>query len=282
MNLIRMIILILIYLDVVSFTAAMGQEPSNLISLENNMYDLFRHMSAANSDKEKDIISNDIATSFEQALKNPASFNYPFDSLLFIGKIKSSDERLRIYTWNIPYKDGTHQYVGYLQYLAEKDNEPVIYKLADKSDEITNPSEVVLDHHNWYGALYYDVILSRDKENKYYTLLGFDFNDLFSSKKVIEILYFDENHEPVFGKPFIEQEGKLVARVIFEFSARVSMNLRYNREKDMIIYDHLSPSRPSLTGKFQFYGPDMSYDGLKFENGIWKAYKDIDVRNPVY
>lgn len=280
MNFTRMILWIIICLDITSIISA--QEKSNLATLEDNIYELFQFMSVAQSDKDKESINADIAAVFEQALKDAASFNYPFDSLKFIGKIKSSDQRLRIYTWNIPYHDGTHQYIGYLQYIPEKDKEPLVYRLIDKSDEITNPTEAILDNSNWYGALYYDVILSGDKENRCYILLGFDFNDFFSSKKLIEILSFNEKDEPVFGKPIIERDGKLAVRVIFEFSARVSMNLRYSKEKEMIIYDHLSPSRPSLSGKFQFYGPDMSYDGLKYEDGIWKTYKDIDVRNTVY
>jgi hypothetical protein len=282
MNFIRIFVLVFICLNIISSSAAQEPEPSNLVTLENHIYELFKFMSVATTDKEKELINDDISVSFEQAVKNPASFNYAFDSLKYVGKIKSSDQRLRIYTWNIPYKNGTHKYLGYLQYIPEKTKEPLIYRLIDKSDEIANPSEAILDKNSWYGALYYDVILSKDRENKYYTLLGFDFNDLFSSKKVIDILYFDEDNEPVFGKPVFEIEGKLKTRLIFEFSARISMNLRYNKEKNMIIYDHLSPSRPSLTGKYQFYGPDMSYDGLKFEDGIWKVYKDIDVRNEVY
>jgi hypothetical protein len=280
--LIRKIIIIVICLNIILFSTVQAQKLSDLATLENNICRLFRFMSVAASDKEKQLINSDIVTDFEQALEDPESFNYPFDSLKYIGKIKSSDQRLRIYTWNIPFQNGTHQYTGYLQLKNEMNKEPVVYKLTDQSDEIANPAEVILDNENWYGALYYDVILSRAKENRYYILLGFDFNDLFSSKKVIEILCFDDSGKPVFGKPVIETDGNLAARKIFEFSARVSMNLRYSKEKEMIIYDHLSPSRPSLAGKFQFYGPDMSYDGLKFEDGIWKVHKDIDIRNTVY
>ncbi len=278
----RMVLWFIICLYITSASTAQEQQPSNLTRLENNIYELFQFMSVAKSDSEKDLINADIATGFEQALEDPASFNHPFDSLKYVGKIKSSDQRLRIYSWNIPYHNGTHKYCGYLQYLPDRNKEPLVHKLIDKSDEISDPGKTILDKKNWYGALYYDVISCGDQEKKYYTLLGFDFNDLFSSKKLIEILSFNDKCEPIFGKPVIESEGKLASRVIFEFSARVSMNLRFSNEKEMIIYDHLSPSKPSLTGKFQFYGPDMSYDGMKCEDGIWKVYKDVDVRNTVY
>jgi len=276
MNCVRISLLIFVCLNIIPFTSAQENEISSLITLENRIYELFQFMSDASGDEDKELINHDIVTSFEEALKIPASFNYPFDSLKYMGKILSSDQRLRIYTWNIPYHNGTHQYIGYLQYVPEKTDKTEIYRLTDKSEEITNSSEAILDNNHWYGALYYDVILSKDKGNKYYTLLGFDFNDIFSSKKVIDILYFNDDNKPVFGKPVFEQGGKLVTRIIFEFSARVSMTLKYHKEKEIIVYDHLSPSRPSLTGKFQFYGPDMSYDG------ICKLQEDIDVRNAVY
>jgi hypothetical protein len=109
--------------------------------------------------------------------------------------------------------------------------------------------------------------------------LGSDLNDLFSKKKLIEIVHFDSNDQPVFGAFMFKNKEKNIARVIFEYSAQANMGLMYDEKKGMIVYDHLSPFRPSLKGKYQFYGPDFSYDGLKFEDGIWNTYHDIDVRN---
>jgi hypothetical protein len=282
MNFVRISLVVCVCLNLIPFVSAQENEYSELTELEKHLSELFQFMSDASNDKDKNLINNDITISFEEALKIPGSFNYPFDSLKYIGKILSSDKRLRIYTWNIPYHDGTHQYTGYLQYIPEKTKEPEIFQLTDKSEEISIPTQAVLDNHHWYGALYYDIILCTDKKNRYYTLLGFDFNDIFSSKKVIDVLYFNEDNKPVFGKPLFEHDGNLATRIIFEFSARVSMTLKYHKEKEIIVYDHLSPSRPSLTGKFQFYGPDMSYDGLKFEDGIWKVQENIDIHNMVY
>ena len=145
MNFVRFSIFIFICLDINLFSIAQEQEPSNLVILENRIHELFQLMSATTSDTEKTLINTDIAAGFEQALKDAASFNYPFDSLKYMGKIKSSDHHLRIYTWNIPYHNGTHQYFGYLQYIPEKSKEPFIYKLIDKSDEINDPSGVIMN-----------------------------------------------------------------------------------------------------------------------------------------
>jgi hypothetical protein len=34
-----------------------------------------------------------------------------------------------------------------------------------------------------------------------------------------------------------------------------------------------------MEGKYEFYGPDFTYDGLKFEKGVWIHYQNIDITN---
>ncbi len=255
------------------------QEIGALYQDEIKIQELFEFSTNSKEDREKDEINNDIAEKFTDVLKLKGSFDYPFDSLKQVGKITSSDNHLRVYTWNVPYNDGTNKYFGFIQFIPEKEKQPLLFRLIDKSDEIKDPEYQELSKNNWFGALYYSIVTVKSQDTKYYTLLGFDFNDLFSSKKIIDVLYFNDANEPVFGKPIFQLDKKLMDRVIFEYAAQAAMSLKYNKDKDMIVFDHLSPSKPSFAGKFQYYGPDMSYDGLKFENGIWVLKKDLDMRN---
>ena len=57
------------------------------------------------------------------------------------------------------------------------------------------------------------------------------------------------------------------------------MSLRYEKKKKMIVFDHLSPSSPSLKGKYEYYGPDFTYDGFSFKKGIWHYRKNLEMRN---
>ena len=57
------------------------------------------------------------------------------------------------------------------------------------------------------------------------------------------------------------------------------MMVEYNEKLKEIVADHLSPSRPSMQGQYQFYGPDFSYEGFSFQDGVWVQKSDIDVRN---
>lgn len=245
---------------------------------EDSLQYYFTLLASERDDNNKIEINDQIIKYFKKALRNESSFTYPFDSLKNIGIIKSEDEKLRIITWNLPYNDRTHKYFGFIQYKKSK-KAYIFYELNDDSDNIKKPDLVILNDKNWYGALYYKIITNKNKGKVYYTLLGADLNNLLTKKKIIEILYFDKNDFPVFGNKVFKNKSIPISRVIFEFNAQTNMTLTYDEEKEMIIYDHLSPSRPSLEGQFEFYGPDFSYDGLKFERGIWNAYFDIDVRD---
>ncbi len=255
-----------------------GRSQGELELYEDSLQYYFTLLASEKDDKNKIEFNDQIIKYFKKALENEGSFTYPFDSLKNIGIIKSEDEKLRIITWNLPYNDRTHKYFGFIQYKKSKKTY-VFYELNDDSDNIKNPELAVLNDKNWYGALYYKIITNKNKGNVYYTLLGADLNNLLTKKKIIEILYFDKNNSPVFGNKVFKNKSIPISRVIFEFNAQTNMTLTYDEEKEMIIYDHLSPSRPSLEGQFEFYGPDFSYDGLKFERGIWNTYFDIDTRD---
>ncbi len=251
----------------------------NLQSKEIAIQKLFDQVSSSNNDQEKIKLDTLIIEQFKQALHMDNSFEFPFDSLHNMGKIVSPDKQLRIYTWNIPFMDGTQLYSGFIQYYSKSDKQYKILKLTDTSDKIKDPENQVLSPQNWYGALYYDIIPEKVNGTTYYTLLGFDFNDIFTSKKMIDVFYFENNSIPRFGRPMFNYENKLLCRVIFQFSARVVMSLNYDKSKKMIVFDHLSPSQPSYQGNYRFYGPDFSYDGLKFDDGRWNLVKNVDIRN---
>ena len=68
-------------------------------------------------------------------------------------------------------------------------------------------------------------------------------------------------------------------RLVFEYSAELSSSIRYNAQLKMIVFDHLAPLHPLYHGNYQFYGPDGSYDGLRFIEGIWVREDDVDARN---
>lgn len=257
---------------------SIADEKTELKVLEDSLGQYFHLLATEDDDQKKLEINDHILHLFRKALKFEESFYYPFYNLKNVGVIKSDDYNLRIITWNLPYNDRTHKYFGFIQY--KKNNRSYdFFELKDHSEQIKNPEMAVLTPDNWYGALYYKIISNKSKGTEYFTLLGSDLNNLLTKKKIIDILYFNEDDQPVFGNQVFKNKVPPVSRVIFEFNGQANMTLAYDEERDMIVFDHLSPSRPSLKGQYEFYGPDFSYDGLKFERGIWNLYSDIDARN---
>jgi hypothetical protein len=155
-----------------------------------------------------------------------------------------------------------------------------VIPLTDNRKVFTDPHLEIGNADKWYGALYYDIIEVENGEQKYYTLLGVDQNNMFSTKRVIEIVFINKAGELVFGHPIFKINDQIISRVIFEYSSRSNMVLNWAEQIGMIVFDHLTPLQPNFAGDFQFYVPDFSFDGFQFSNSFWEYMSDIDVKNP--
>ena len=153
----------------------------------------------------------------------------------------------------------------------------MVFRLHDKSPEISQPESEILSPEKWWGALYYQVLVNKYKGERLYTVIGLDMNDRYSNKKVIDVLTFNDKNIPVFGHPVFRTDGKLKSRIIFEYAEDVVMIVRYNEENKMIVFDHLSPIDQGLRNNPRYYAPDSSYDGFRFRRGVWEFIPDIDV-----
>lgn len=242
------------------------------------------------SDSDKKKYNRELIQTFERALKIEGSMSYPFDSLNDMARLTPPDRSFRIINWNVAYKDGTQEYFGFVQnkhvvtkkkglFSIERAITIKIHPLIDKSLEIKNPENTVSDNKNWFGMLYYTVIPTKTKKKTYYTLLGWDGNDKFSKKKIIDILTFDDKGIPHFGADVFNIPKKNPKRVIFEYAADCTISLKYNSKKGLIVVDHLAPENPLLEGQFQYYCTDMSYDGFEFKKGKWNYIPAIDITN---
>lgn len=254
-------------------------EPFTLPEAELQLDRLLTRISLLRDESDKRMLADSISLFMQQTLSLAGSFDYPFLRVSKMGKIQSPDGKIRIYTWNMPWADGTNTYYGFLQYKGDANNDIRLSVLKDQSVMIKDPEQNILTTEQWYGMLIYEIVEKKFKDRNYYTLLGYDNENPFLSRKIVDVLYFNDNHEPFFGKAMFHYRGKLCCRILFEYSAKVQMSLTWNDKLKMIVFDHLSPSKNSFTGNYQYYGPDFSYDGLRFENGIWELVEDVDVRN---
>lgn len=208
---------------------------------------------------------------FVRALKIKNSFHYPFDSLITISKLSPPDSTFKIYTWQMVINDNVIRQHGAIQ-MRTADGSLKLFPLIDKSDITKNVSDTVGNNFGWIGAVYYRLIQTQAAGKNYYTLLGYDENNIRSNKKIVEVLAF-ENGEPIFGGSYFNFSDNASlkqnpGRLILEYKKNASPRLVYDKEQDMIIYEHLVSETGEAQKKYTYVG-DGDYEGLKWKNGKW-------------
>ncbi|MBK7883683.1 MAG: hypothetical protein IPJ81_07665 [Chitinophagaceae bacterium] len=133
-----------------------------------------------------------------RALKANNSFYYPFDSLQTISKLYPADSSFRIFTWQMMINENIVRQHGAIQ-MKTFDGSLKLFPLIDKSDITIKPEDTVGNNKGWIGAIYYKIIQKKNGNQDYYTLLGYDENNIRSNKKIIEVLTFS-NDEPVLAE----------------------------------------------------------------------------------
>ena len=212
---------------------------------------------------------------FVHALQVPNSFSYPFDSIKTVSKLYAPDSSFRIFTWQM-MKDFTYyRQRGAIQ-MRTSDGSLKLFPLFDVSSFTQAPNDSVRNIKNWIGALYYKILTNKIGNKPVYTLLGFDENGPRSNKKWIDILTFDEVGIPHFGGPQYFRFGKdssgkipCIARFSVEYKKESRMRVLFDKEADMIVYDHLSSEINEPENQYT-YVPDGSYEALQWKNNAWE------------
>lgn len=208
---------------------------------------------------------------FVKALKTPYSFYYPFDSLQTISKLYAPDSSFRIFTWQMVVSDNLTRQHGAIQ-MKTADGTLKIFPLIDKSDVTENIIDTAANNKGWIGAVYYRIIQKRSGNQNFYTLLGYDENNLKSNRKIIEVLSF-QNDEPMFGGRFFSYDEDAVfkssnSRYLMEYKKTAGARLTFDEDLDMIILEHLVSETGEPLKKWT-YIPDGDYEGFKWKNGRW-------------
>lgn len=209
----------------------------------------------------------------KKALKVPTSFDYEFTTLKTVSMLKPDDEAFRVFTWNLLLDSGKYRYFGAIQ--MNNTDSLVLYGLYDSSDYNKDIIYGQFDNRHWMGALYYQIHHYKWKRQDYYIVFGWDGQDARTNRKIIDVLWFDENNKPQFGKEIFNFNGDVQSRIIFDFSDRAAMLCRYDKNEKAIVYANLVPINPMLQGRYENYVPDGTYDFLRFEKGSWRQDQQL-------
>lgn len=209
------------------------------------------------------------------ALKEPHSIDFSFDSLKMISVLTSPDQKLRIYSWNVPLHDGSYLYYGTVQ-MRTANGDLKLIPLLDKTFEIEKPELTLLQSNNWYGAQYYEIIPYQN----YYLLLGWKGHTPAYSQRVIEVLHIQDGVAVLGAKIFDHPDFEQHQRIIFSYAKQASMFLTFQKEEGRIVFDHLAPIEPKYVGNYQFYGPDFTFDAWELRTPKMKFFKNVSYKNP--
>ncbi|HEY1024736.1 MAG TPA: hypothetical protein VGE26_06180 [Sphingobacteriaceae bacterium] len=275
--------LILFFITATGFAQHTGEAKyrMQLNAFQDSLKELSLKMINGESEPERYNANYKFIKMLVSALKTPRSYNFEFDSLKTISILTSPDRRFKAFSWHVMNNDGSYRYYGAIQ-MNDAQGKLKMFPLVDFSAGLKNPADTVTTSDKWYGAQYYRIIpVIFNVRTPYYILLGWKGNTPRSTKKVIEVLHFKDD-KAYFGMPVFDgdKETPNRKRVIFEYTRQTSMSLNFDDSKNTIVFDHLAPPDPKMKGKFDMYGPDMSYDGYKLANGRWKLVEDLEMKNP--
>jgi len=265
---------LLFILVLFSSTVFSQKNDTKLREKEQELSLLLNELRSTKGDDKINELNEKFRKEFGKALEIDGSFEFPFTALRSIGKIHSQDKLVRVITWNIQYEDLSHNYFSFI--MKKDDRRNRIY--TTELQRVKQPFRMIADQSvtqdNWYGALYYGIVDVERRNRTYYTLLGYDANNQASSIKLVDVLYFTGS-KPNFGYPFFSTNEGRERRVIFEHSNKATMSLKYDDEREKIIFDHLTPESPGLREFRSHYIPDMSYDALNWDGKQWVLEEDI-------
>lgn len=208
-----------------------------------------------------------------RALVQKHSFLYPFDSLKTISRLYAPDSSFRIFTWQVVKDDDYCRQRGFIQ-VRTADGSLKLYPLRDVSEFTQSPTDTVSNAGGWMGAVYYRIIEKENGGQKFYTLLGYDEHNMRTTRKWIDILWFDDQKAPVLGltNGFSFAKDSLPrspgTRFLLEYKKDARARVQYDEELGIIIYDHLVSETNEPKKKYTLI-PDGDYEGFEWKNGQW-------------
>ena len=234
----------------------------------------------AETEAGKRIANTEFITNLTEVLQYEKSFKFPFDSLPTIARISSPDNTFRIFNWLLKKDNGNYEYFGIVHYHNKKRKRYEVIPLIDNSANIRNAEQEDLDAENWYGGLCYQIVYIKKAGRKYYTLLSWDGNDGYSTKKIIDVMYFSGKNKIKFGLPIFKQNKKeSQKRVILEYDSKTSISVKYHSKEEKIVFNHLVPPNKDLEGLEEYYIPEGTFNAYQYKRGKWWLQQDVDIRN---
>jgi hypothetical protein len=206
---------------------------------------------------------------FIEVLQKENSFSFPFDSLIWISKIKPSDQSFRIFSWQIKADNDTVQYFGVLQ----KEN-GAIFELKERKGPVDDMLYELFSDFDWLGQMYYDIHENGSGDSKSYLLFGYRETASHSKQKIAESLILSEEGLQFGDELFFKEDARHGEnRIFIEYAKIANASLKFDPELEMIIFDHLVPVINPYEDNKMMMVPEGTLEAYFLEKGKW-IYKE--------
>lgn len=302
--------ILFIFLSILLVSSSWAQNKAEMSNYQQQLLQLFEKVQHAPTDNERYNANEQAVLTLADALDVDESIRWNWNLGTFVSVLTSPDKKFRVFTWPVVNDQGEYECFGFVQAYDEKEDTYITYALNDKSEEIINVEESVLDPTNWYGAVYQQLIQTTHEGRNYYTLLGWSGTSPLIQRKVIEpILFKNGSSKPQFGQAVFRREKNL-RRVVLQYSSKAMVNLNYSDQftrtisvkrvktgsgkssrtsvvkenndtkSAMIIFDEVAPQIVGMEGLFQYYMPTGVEMAYIFVNGRWELHDNAQGRVP--
>jgi hypothetical protein len=198
--------------------------------------------------------------------------DFPLSSppMEFLTTAVADDQMARVVSGLLKLPDGGYDYYSIIDQLEEGVLNRKMF-IGGVSKDFFNIDLIELRKDECFGAIYYQIVpFLLNSGRKAYLLLGLNLWSEEERRKVVEAFSF-QNGEFVYGLPVFVKKGenKPLERIVIQYSTISTAGLRYDKDLEQIILDHLILA-PHPYSKYDVVTvPDGTYETFHYKNGLW-------------
>lgn len=240
--------------------------------------DLYYWILNSRSDSERMRLNDSVILLINNYVASDSVMKHRFDNVRNLGQIDSPDGKIKIINWNLVLRDGSNKYYLYIIRRGEKKGSNTVYKLTGANSSKPIKTNLIYTPEDWYGASYYAIQPFKAGKNVCYILLGIDFGNNFTTRKIIDVLSFDQIGGISFGRECFRKGGETLSREVIEYSSEGLVSLRIHSKK-LVVFDHLDSFSNKNGNNPLDLGAGLYFDGYMLKKGVWNYVSNIEVKN---
>jgi hypothetical protein len=267
-------IILAVFLFSIPQADSKAASPDTSVLLES----LFRRILNTNDDIERIRMNDSVQVIIDRYAASDTVFTNKLSGLRYLGQIVSSDSKVKIITWNLILRDNANRYFCYIIRKGAHGEKNQVHKLTGESREEGPVSDTTYPEKDWYGALYYSLQPFKKDKETYYLILGVDYGNLTTTRKIIDVMTFSPGGDIIFGNNCFIKDEKVSSRVVIEYFSEGVITVRMLSPKT-VVFDHLASISGDQKNEAKLMGSDYFYDGYTFKKGFWRFTTNVDARN---